>query len=293
MDRQDIPLNALRAFEASARHLSFTRAANELCVTQAAISHQVKSLEDRLNVVLFRRLPRGLALSDEGAALLPGLSESFERIANMLGQFEGGHAREVLNVGVVGTFAVGWLLRRLPLFREAHPFIDLRLSTHNNRVDIAADGLDYAIRFGDGAWHATEAVPLLEAPLTVLCAPEIARRLSTPRDLHHEVLLRSYRGAEWPDWFRGAGLSPPPIRGPVFDASGTMVEAAMLGMGVALAPAAMFHRHLVAGRLRQPFDVSISPGRYWLTWLKSKSPTTAMVSFRCWIETMIDGDTQG
>jgi LysR family transcriptional regulator of beta-lactamase len=293
MDRQDIPLNALRAFEASARHLSFTRAANELCVTQAAISHQVKSLEDRLNVVLFRRLPRGLALSDEGAALLPGLSESFERIANMLGQFEGGHAREVLNLGVVGTFAVGWLLRRLQLFREAHPFIDLRLSTHNNRVDIAADGLDYAIRFGDGAWHATEAVPLLEAPLTVLCAPEIARRLSTPRDLHHEVLLRSYRGTEWPDWFRAAGLSPPPIRGPVFDASGTMVEAAMLGMGVALAPAAMFHRHLVAGRVRQPFDVSISTGRYWLTWLKSKIPTTAMLSFRGWIETMMDGDTQG
>jgi len=288
MDRQDIPLNALRAFEASARHLSFTRAATELCVTQAAISHQVKSLEQRLGVVLFRRLPRALALTDEGAALLPGLSESFERIANMLGQFEGGHAREVLNVGVVGTFAVGWLLRRLPLFREAHPFIDLRLSTHNNRVDIAADGLDYAIRFGDGAWHSTEAVPLLEAPLTVLCAPEIARRLTTPRDIYHEVLLRSYRATEWPAWFHAVGLAPPAIRGPVFDASGTMVEAAMLGLGVALAPAAMFQRHLEAGRLRQPFDITMSTGRYWLTWLKSKSPTTAMKSFRVWVEAMLD-----
>ncbi len=151
MVRPHLPLNALRAFEASARHLSFTRAAIELCVTQAAVSHQVKSLEERLGVALFKRLPRGLMLTHEGESLLPVLCDSFDRIAGLLERFEGGHYRDVLTVGAVGTFTVGWLLPRLEDFQARHPFIDLRLSTHNNRVDIAAEGLDYAIRFGGGA----------------------------------------------------------------------------------------------------------------------------------------------
>src|SRR5688500_18802104 len=151
MTRPHLPLNALRAFEASARHLSFTRAAIELCVTQAAISHQVKALEERFGVPLFRRLPRGLALTDEGVALLPSVTDSFDRIGQMVERFEGGRLREVLTLGVVGTFAVGWLIPRLPVFEAAHPFVDLRLMTNNNRVDIAGEGLDLAIRFGDGA----------------------------------------------------------------------------------------------------------------------------------------------
>nr|WP_275451539.1 LysR family transcriptional regulator [Azospirillum lipoferum] len=205
MVRPYLPLNALRAFEASARHLSFTRAAIELCVTQAAVSHQVKLLEERLGASLFHRLPRGLALTDEGRALRPTLEEAFDRIGWLLDQFEGGRFREVLTVGAVGTFAVGWLLPRLTRFREAHPFVDLRLSTNNNRVDIAAEGLDYAIRFGDGAWHGTDAVRLFDAPLSVLCAPEIARRLRDPADVGRETLLRSYRSDEWPGWFAAGG----------------------------------------------------------------------------------------
>src|SRR5471030_3486918 len=183
MIRPQLPLNALRAFEASARHLSFTRAAVELCVTQAAVSHQVKSLEAQLNVTLFKRLPRGLMLTSEGETLLPVLRESFDRIAETLERLEGGHYREVLTVGAVGTFAVGWLLPRLTDFQAKHPFIDLRLSTHNNRVDVAAEGLDYAVRFGAGAWHGTDACELLAAPLTVLCTPSIAEQLRTPVDL--------------------------------------------------------------------------------------------------------------
>src|SRR5471032_612091 len=207
MIRPQLPLNALRAFEASARHLSFTRAAIELCVTQAAVSHQVKSLEVQLNVVLFKRLPRGLMLTREGETLLPVVRESFDRIAQTLSQFEGGHYREVLTVGAVGTFTVGWLLPRLPDFHARYPFMDLRLSTHNNRVDVAAEGLDYAIRFGAGAWHGIEAVRLIEEPLSVLCVPEIARQLASPVDLLQQTLLRSYRTDEWPDWFQASGLS--------------------------------------------------------------------------------------
>ena len=285
MVRPHLPLNALRAFEASARHLSFTRAAIELCVTQAAVSHQVKLLEDRLKVGLFKRLPRGLKVTPEGEALLPVVRDSFDRMAYMLERFEGGFVQEILSVGVVGTFAVGWLLPRLDQFREHHPHIELRLSTNNNRVDIAAEGLDYAIRFGSGAWHDTDAHRLFEAPLSVLCIPEIADRLQSPDDLIDEVLLRSYRSDEWTGWFEAAGMAsePPIAKGMVFDSSLAMVEAALQGAGVALAPPLMFARLLAAGSLRQPFEVFVSRGSYWLTSLKSRSETPAMGAFREWL----------
>ena len=285
MLRSHLPLNALRAFEASARHLSFTRAAIELCVTQAAVSHQVKSLEAQLNVTLFRRLPRGLMLTSEGESLLPVLRDAFDRIALTLDQFEGGHYREVLTVGAVGTFAVGWLLPRLADFHSRYPLIDLRLSTHNNRVDVAAEGLDYAIRFGAGAWHGTDACPLLEAPLTVLCVPQIAEQLRSPADVLKHTLLRSYRADEWNLWFQAAGL-PSDTRVPrsvVFDSSLAMMEAALQGAGVALAPALMFSRQLESDVIRQPLEVGITTGSYWLTRLQSRAETSAMVAFKGWL----------
>lgn len=283
MTRPHLPLNALRAFEASARHLNFTRAAIELNVTQAAVSHQVKALEQRLGTVLFRRLPRGLMLTDEGLAILPSLRDSFDRIAQMLEKFEGGRLTEVLAVGAVGTFALGWLLPRLHGFRQAYPFVDLRLSTNNNRVDIAAEGLDYAIRFGDGAWHGTEAEKLFDAPFSALGPASMADRLVAPADLAREPLLRSYRADEWRLWFSAAGVETPSIRGPVFDSSWTMIDAAAQGYGAALAPPLMFQNKLRSGELVQLFDVSVSCGGYWLTWLKSKQVTPAMRCFREWI----------
>ncbi|QJI12145.1 LysR family transcriptional regulator [Pseudomonas sp. ADAK22] len=286
MLRSHLPLNALRAFEASARHLSFTRAAIELCVTQAAVSHQVKSLEVQLNVVLFKRLPRGLMLTREGETLLPVVRESFDRIAQTLSQFEGGHYREVLTVGAVGTFTVGWLLPRLPDFHARYPFIDLRLSTHNNRVDVAAEGLDYAVRFGAGAWHGTDACELLAAPLTVLCTPSIAEQLRTPVDLLKHTLLRSYRADEWSLWLQAAGLPADTLipRSIVFDSSLAMMEAALQGIGVALAPAMMFSRQLESDVIRQPFDIGITTGSYWLTRLQSRAETSAMLAFKAWLQ---------
>lgn len=283
MSRIHLPLNALRAFEASARHLSFTRAGLELSVTQAAVSHQVKGLEARLGATLFRRLPRGLALTDEGQALLPELREAFGRLGQAIERFEGGRMREVLAVGAVGTFAVGWLLPRLADFQAACPFVDLRLSTNNNRVDLAGEGLDCAIRFGDGAWHGTEVAHLMTAPLTVLCAPAVAQRLTRPADLAGEVLLRSYRADDWPNWFAAAGEACPTLKGPLFDSSFVMAEAAAQGAGAALAPALMFERDLASGRLARPFAIEAQTGSYWLSWLKSKAPGPAFTAFRAWL----------
>ncbi len=283
MIRPYLPLNGLRAFEAAARHLSFTRAAIELCVTPAALGHQVKALEERLGVPLFRRLPRGLALTDEGQALLPVLREAFDRMAASLDEVRGGSGSEVLSVGVVGTFALGWLLPRLARFEAEHPEVDLRLSTNNNRVDIAEEGLDFAIRYGDGAWHGTDAVLLFDAPLTPLCAPETAARLREPADLAGEALLRSYRVGEWGAWFEAAGAPSVPLTGPVFDSALLSVAAALDGHGVALAPACMFVRELREGRLVRPFATEISLGSYWLTSLKSRKASAAMTAFADWI----------
>jgi LysR family transcriptional regulator of beta-lactamase len=284
MTRPILPLNALRAFEASARHRSFTKAAAELCVTQAAISHHVKALEERLGARLFHRSPRGLMLSDEGVALVPALSESFDRIGRLLERFQDGKVHEVLTIGAVGTFAVGWLLPRLHAFREAHPFIDLRLLTNNNRVDLAGEGLDGTILFGDGTWHGAEAERLFAAPLAPLCAPTLAAHLQQPADLAGQTLLRSYRVQEWPAWFAAAGLSDQiAARGPVFDASLTMVQAALQGEGVALAPPAMFARDLGEGRLVQPFAVTVETGAYYLVALKGKVPSPALAAFKAWL----------
>ena len=127
-------------------------------------------------------------------------------MADAVERLRGGQVREILAVGAVGTFAVGWLLPRLAEFRELYPFIDLRLSTNNNRVDLAAEGLDIAIRFGNGSWHATEARKLFDAPLSPLCLPENAKALQHPADLLGKVLLRSYRPDEWVRWFDMAGV---------------------------------------------------------------------------------------
>lgn len=280
-----LPLNALRAFEASARHLSFTRAGLELNVTQTAVSAQVKNLETRLGVRLFRRLPRGLALTDEGQALLPMLSDSFGRLGTIVEQFRGGAHHVPLTVAAVSTFAVGWLMPRLESFQKNHPFVDLRLMTHNNKVDLAGEGLDFAIRFGEGAWHGTHAELLLDAPLTPLCTLSIAQRLASPADLLGETLLRSYRSDEWSRWFAaaGAGASPKPMRGPVLDSSLALAAAAAQGAGVALLPASMLQHDLEMRRLVQPFAVEVRVGSYWLTRLQSKALSPAMTQFREWL----------
>lgn len=287
MEISKLPLSALRAFEASARLLSFTRAGLELRVSQTAISHQVKALEDVLGISLFERLPRGVALTDEGHALLPVLTDAFRRMSETLSRFEDGNFKEVLKVGVVGTFATGWFLPRLDAFSKAHDAIDLRLKTNNNRADILADGLDYFIRFGDGAWHGTNAKKLMAAPLSPVCSPEIAEKLKSPEDLFDQPLLRSYRLDEWALWFQAASLPPPRVRGWMFDSSLTMVEAAAQGAGVALVPVSMFQQDLKRGRILQPFSTQVTTGSYWLTWLKSRQETGAMQKFRQWLLTVV------
>ncbi len=285
MTRRYIPLKPLRAFEAAARHLSFTDAAIELNVTHSAVSQQVKLLEEQLNCPLFVRVPRGLLLTPEGENLLPVLNESFDRIAGMLDFFAVRQRREKLKVGVVGTFASGLLLPALMDFHSRFAHIDLQLSTHNNRVDLAAEGLDLAVRFGSGAWHGTAATFLCESPLSPLCTPAIAAQLTAPADVLKFPLLRSYRRDEWSAWLQKAGAAAPAPTQQVlvFDSSVVMAEAALLGCGIAIAPPRMFRRLLDSQQLVQPFATELTLGSYWLTRLQSKAETPAMRQFADWL----------
>lgn len=282
MDNPHLPLTGLRAFEAAARHLNFTKAALELRITQAALSHRIRSLEARLGCRLFRRLPRGVALTDEGEALFPALRDAFGRIAGALARFESGAAREVLTVSAVATFATGWLLPRLGEFAATYPGIDLRLLTHNNRIDQAGEGLDLAVRFGDGNWLGLDAAFLCAAPFAPVAAPALARRVRRRRDLLDLPLLRSYRPDEWSRWFAAAGLPPPALRGPVFDSSLAIAAAAASGAGVALLPVRMFEQDLASGRLVRLSATEVDVGGYWLTRLRTRGETAAMAAFRDW-----------
>lgn len=285
-----LPLNALRMFDAAARHQSLTRAAQELHVTQAAVSQHIRNLEERLGKPLFRRLPRGLALTDEGQALWPVVAQSFERIEQSLQQVAEPRPREILTVGVVGTFAIGWLIPRLSQFQQLHPYIDLRLLTNNNRVDLAGEGLDAAVRFGDGAWHGTHAQMLLRAPLSPMCTPMLAQQLREPADLARQTLLRSYRTQEWEGWFAGLDQAAPLARGAMFDSSLTLAEATAQGAGIALLPARMFEHMLQQGRLVRPFAHEVDTGAYWLTYLKSRQASAALQTFRQWLMTQLQTD---
>lgn len=285
-----LPLNALRMFDAAARHLSLTRAAQELHVTQAAVSQHIRNLEERVGKPLFRRLPRGLALTDEGQALWPVVAQSFERLEQSLQQLTEPRPREILTVGVVGTFAIGWLIPRLNQFQQLHPYIDLRLLTNNNRVDLAGEGLDAAVRFGDGAWHGAHAQMLLRAPLSPMCTPALAQQLREPSDLASQSLLRSYRTQEWEGWFAGLEQAAPLARGAMFDSSLTLAEAAAQGAGIALLPTRMFEHILQQGRLVRPFAHEVDTGAYWLTYLKSRPVSGALQIFRQWLIAQLQAD---
>lgn len=278
-----VSLNALKAFESAARHLSFTAAAAELGVTQSAVSHQIKSLEERLGVALFRRTPRGLVVTDEALALAPTLTETFDRMARLLSQFSNGKRREPLNISVVGTFAVGWLLDRLKSFEQNYPFVDLRLFTNNNRVDFVGERLHAAIHFGDGTWSGVDVARLVDTEMSPLCSPALATRLSEPSDLARVPLLRSFRGQDWLSWLKAVGAEHISLNGPIFDSSLLMAEAAARGHGVAILPTNMFEHDLAIGRLVRPFSRSITDDAYWLLTPKGREHSPALKAFQQWI----------
>lgn len=265
MERRLPPLNGLRAFEAAARLLSFTRAAAELNVTQSAISHQIRGLEERLGVPLFKRMPHALVLSETGEALLPIVADAFDRLAEGVASVIEHEVKGVLTVNVSPSFAVKWLAPRLGRFRERFPGIELHLLTSNYYTDFAREGVDAAIRHGVGPWPGLRADRFLDDQVYPVCSPKLLEgphAIREPKDLEHHVLLDLIERPYWARWLTAAGVPDLKPRDLIlFDDIGVGLEAAAVGMGVAMGRSTILGDDLLQGRLVRPFALDM-PGRY-------------------------------
>src|SRR5690242_5281839 len=285
MTRRLPPLNALRAFEAAARHLSFSRAAAEMHVTPAAVSHQVKALESRLGVLLFRRLTRGLRLTDEGQMLMPELRGAFDRMSQALDRIGAGARGGTLTISTGTTFAFTWLMPRLPRFQAMHPTLEVRLMTSRYAVDFTREDVDLAIRHGRGGWSGLRVDKVFEEPMTPLCGRIFKDRLRRPEDLRTLPLLRTADDEEWPTWLRAAKLEGVDYAaGMLFDSTRIAVEASIDGEGVAVGSPFLFADVLASGRLLQPFALTASNGKaYWLVTPEATAERPNIKTFRDWL----------
>jgi len=283
------PLNGLRAFEAAARHGSFSRAAGELNVTQAAVSHQIKGLEERLGLPLFRRLNRALLLTEAGQRLFPAAREAFDRIAAATAELQALDQSGALTVTALPSFAAKWLVPRLDHFHGRHPEIELRLMATERLVDFAREDVDVGIRFGSGAWPGVHAVYVADDSVTPVCAPALASRLATPADLAGMTLLhedmRPFHVPDWPAWLAAAGVGGiGGRRGPMFSHSHILLQAAMDGQGVALAQLVLAADDLAAGRLVAPFPLRLPVGwGYYVVCLATAADRPKIKAFRDWL----------
>jgi len=293
----NLPLSAIRIFEAAARLSSFTKAGEELGVSQAAVSWQVKALEQRLGQPLFRRLPREVALTPAGERLARAASEAMSllrtAIADLSESDEG-----VLAINTLQSLAVQWLAPRLGGFQLAHPKIAVRLEGGNRMIDLARDGFDMAIRTGDGDWPGLEAVRLFPSLMTALCAPQVAERLDLSRGPAALVdAPRIGTEAEWALWFRAAGLpqtgQADAQAGPRFAAESqtTEVAAAMAGQGFTLASPILYAAEIDTGRLVQPFPVTVPYRRHaWLAYPRDRRRVRKIAAFRDWLVAQVAAD---
>lgn len=294
MNRRLPPLNALRAFEAAARHLSFTKAADELHVTQAAISHQVRALEEYLGIQLFRRQNRAVLLTDAAQLSLPRLREAFDQLAEAVESMAASNPENLLTVSVTPSFAAKWLVPRLDGFRKARPDLEVRLDASTQLVDFGRDNVDVAIRYGAGRYSGLVSEQLMDVEVSPVCSPQLLKGehpLATPGDLRWHRLLHtdwsSQRGEEpdWRMWLLAAGVRDIDwAKGPQFNDWMLAMQAAIEGQGVVLGRSALVANDLAAGRLVRPFNVSV-PGKfaYFLVYPEAATKRAKVAAFRDWL----------
>src|SRR5215470_1578193 len=287
------PLNALRAFEAAARHLSFTKAAAELHVTQAAISHQIKTLEEHLGVPLFQRRNKAVLLTEAGQLCLPGVRDGFARLAEAVDGLRALRTDNLLSVTTSPSFAAKWLVPRLERFRAANPEFDVRIDASTQLVDFARETIDVGIRYGAGTYPGLTSESLFSTEVFPVCSPRLRKgpkALRTPADLRHHTLLHTEwlaRDAEpdWRMWLLAAGVADIDwTRGPQFNDSALAMQAAIDGQGVAPARDALAAADLRSGRLVRPFRLSVAGRfRYYLVYLPTALKRPKVAVFRDWL----------
>ncbi len=293
MARKLPPLNALRAFEAAARLLSFTKAAAELHVTQAAISHQVKTLEEHLGLSLFRRLNRRLVLTEAGQGYLPVLREAFDAIAEGTQRLHRDENSGPLHITVVPSFAAKWLLPRMSRFRDRHPDIDVMVSANNQSVDFADGVFEMGIRYGAGNYPGLRTDLLLSDEVFPICSPKLLEGphpLRGPEDLRHHTLLhdevsRHDESPDWRSWLQAVGVKGVDWRrGPGFSDSSMVIEAAAAGQGVALGHRWLAAADLESGRIVMPFGPATpSKWSYYVVSPPAQAERRRVRLFRDWL----------
>jgi LysR family glycine cleavage system transcriptional activator len=282
------PLNALRAFEASARHLSFTRAAEELHVTQAAVSHQIRGLEDYLGLKLFKRGGRTLRLTEAGQAYLPDLRKAFELLRDATERLLDEESRGVLTVTMLPSLATRWLVPRLGLFSACHPEIDIRVAPSVHRVDFLREEVDMGIRYGRGDYPGLRCDRLMSEDIFPVCSPRLLEgphALQCPDDLLHHTLLHDEGHTDWRNWLMAAGVASVRWdRGPIFLDSSMLLQAAVTGQGVALARGVLARGDLKAGRLVRPFRLNLpTEYAYYVVCPEETADRPRIAAFRAWL----------
>jgi LysR family transcriptional regulator, glycine cleavage system transcriptional activator len=284
-------LNGLRAFEAAARHLSFTNAATELNVTQTAISHQIRRLEQELGIRLFVRQNRSLVLTPEARDYLPGVRAAFNDLRLATDRLLRKDNDHVLTVSTLASLAAKWLLPRLSAFQEANPGIDVRITTSSALVDFKGGDVDAAIRYGRGRWPGLRADWLTADELFPVCSPALLggnRPLKCPEDLAHYTLLHSSGGYDddWRLWLTAAGL-PTNISehpGLTFDLILMTVQAAIDGIGVAIGRTSYVEDDIAKGRLVVPFDITLpADAGFYLVSPEARADSPKLSAFRQWL----------
>ena len=287
------PLNALRAFEAAARHLNFSRAADELSVTPGAVSQQIQNLEDYVGAALFKRTPKGLLLTDAAQTALPALREAFDRLAEAASLLTAAVDGRRLTLTAPPSFAAKWLVPRLGAFEQAHPLVDVWLSAAIELVDLSAGEVDVAIRYGAGRYPGLEVHRLFAETVIPVASPDhlAAQPLQTPGDLANHVLLHDGSPdlddscPDWTMWLAARGLKGiDSMRGPRFNQSSLVIEAAVNGRGVALAKRTLAAADLEAGRLVAPLQIATAVDfAYFLVHPKAKGRLPQVKAFVSWI----------
>jgi LysR family glycine cleavage system transcriptional activator len=284
--RRLLPLNALKAFEAAGRHLNFTAAAEELSVTLSAISHQIRQLEELLGVPLFHRTRKGLVLSTEGQLILPDVQEGFDHLASALSKLEARRGEGTLTLSMLSTFAMRWFIPRLPRFQEAYPDIEVRITTSLKPADLEREGIDCAIRYGDGDWPGLNATRLFAEALVPVAHPKFKDTIKKPTDLKGQKLLHSQnRREDWRVWLKAAGQTDiDPVVGQMFETRSYAIQAAVQGMGIAVMDPAMVAEEVTAGRLVHLFDVSLPlTNAYWFVCLDHMADAPRIKAMRDWL----------
>jgi LysR family glycine cleavage system transcriptional activator len=296
MPRRLPPLNALKAFEAAARHESFTRAADELCVTQGAVSHQVKALEAELGLKLFNRQQQRLVITDAGRSYLATIRDALDRIADGTERLLRRQNTGVLTVSTSPNFAAKWLVHRLSRFAQAHPAIDLRVSASLHHVDFAREDIDVAIRHGDGNETGLHVARLCSEELFPVCSPKLlnGRKSLSPIDLKKAVLLHVNDRQDWSRWLDAAGITDVDVaRGPVLNQASMAIDAAVDGQGIAMARTALAAWDLIGGRLVLPFALTFPVAyAYWIVCPKTTAKLPKIVAFVNWLQAEAAEDTR-